>query len=161
MTSRRVVAVLAAMLVTIALGTGCSRGKVPAAGETSAQSSRTAAAATTTTPTTTTPAPSDEDEVRAAVMAFQDAYNTQNWDAYLALMCPSWAAQYTGPVMDSLKKTRVDQGLTTVTVNSVQIVGDDATATVDAQNEMLGRKTLDFKLVREDGWRMCMPNGVQ
>jgi len=159
MTSRRVVAVLAAMLVTIALGAGCSRGKVPAAGETSAQSSRTAAADITTT--TTTPAPSDEDQVRAAVMAYQDAYNTQNWDAYLALMCPSWAAQYTGPVMDSLKKTRVDQGLTTVTVNSVQIVGDDATATVDAQNEMLGRKTLDFKLVREDGWRMCMPNGVQ
>jgi len=159
MTSRRVVAVLAAMLVTIALGAGCSRGKVPAAGETSAQSSRTAAADITTT--TTTPAPSDEDQVRAAVMAYQDAYNTQNWDAYLAMMCPSWAAQYTGPVMDSLKKTRVDQGLTTVTVVSVQIVGDDATATVDAQNEMLGRKTLDFKLVREDGWRMCMPNGVQ
>lgn len=158
MTSRRVAAVLAAMLVTVALGAGCSRGKVPAAGETSAQSSRTAAAATTTT---TTPAPSDEDQVRAAVMAFQDAYNTQNWDAYLAMMCPSWAAQYTGPVMDSLKKTRVDQGLTTVTVSGVQIVGDDATATVDAANEMLGRKTLDFKLVREDGWRMCMPNGVQ
>jgi hypothetical protein len=103
---------------------------------------------------------SDEDQVREAVLAFQDAYNTQNWDAYLELMCPSWRAMYTGPVMDSLKKTRVDQGLTTITVNSVRIVGDDATATVDAQNELLGRKTLDFKLVRDDGWRMCMPNGV-
>ena len=94
-------------------------------------------------------------------MAFQQAYNTQNWDAYLELMCPSWRAQYTGPVMDMTKKTRIDQGLTTMTVNSVQIVGDEATATVDAQNEMLGRKTLDLKLVREDGWRMCMPSGVQ
>ena len=157
MTSRRVVAVLAAVLVTVALGAGCSREKTPTAGETSAESSRTAAAVTTTT----TPAPSDEDQVRAAVLAFQDAYNTQNWDAYLEMMCPSWAAQYTGPVMDTLKKTRVDQGLTTVTVTGVQIQGDDATATVDAQNEMLGRKTLDFKLVREDGWRMCMPNGVR
>jgi hypothetical protein len=160
MTSQRLVAVLAAMLATAALGAGCSRGKVPTAEETSAESSQTAAAATTTS-ATAAPAPSDEDQVRETVLAFQDAYNTQNWDAYLALMCPSWAAQYTGPVMDSTKKTRVDQGLTTVAVTSVQIVGDDATATVDAQNEMLGRKTLDFKLVREDGWRMCMPNGVQ
>ncbi len=157
MTSRRVVAVLAAMLVTVAMGTGCARGKVPAAGETSAQTTRTAASATTTT----TVAPSDEDQVRAAVKAFQDAYNTQNWDAYLESMCPSWRAQYTGPVMDLTKKTRVDQGLTTVSVNSVQILGDEATANVDAENELLGRKTLDFKLVRDDGWRVCMPNGVR
>ena len=49
-------------------------------------------------------------------MAFQDAYNTQNWDAYLELMCPSWRAQYTGPIMDATKRTRADQGLTTITV---------------------------------------------
>jgi hypothetical protein len=157
MTSRKVLAALAAMLVTIALSAGCSRGQVPAAGETSAESPSRAASATTTT----TAAPSDEDQVRAAVLAFQDAYNTQNWDAYLESMCPSWAAQYTGPVMDTLKKTRVDQGLTTVKVMTVRIDGNDATATVDAQNEMLGRKTLDFQLVREDGWRVCMPNGVR
>ena len=155
MASRRI---LAAMLVTVALTAGCSRGAVPPVGESNGESPRAAATATATT----TPAPpSDEEQVREAVMAFQDAYNTQNWDAYLELMCPSWAAQYTGPVMDMLKKTRVDQGLTTVDVNSVRIVGDEATATVDAQNEMLGRKTLDFQLVREDGWRVCMPNGVR
>ena len=78
MASRRGLAVLAAMLVTVALSAGCSRGKVPATEETSAESPRTVATATTTT----TPAPSDEDQVREAVMAFQDAYNTQNWDAY-------------------------------------------------------------------------------
>ena len=155
MASRKVTAVIGALLVTVALGAACSRGGTPVAVQTSAESSRTAASATTTTP-----APSDDDQVREAVAAFQDAYNTQNWDAYLELMCPSWRAQYTGPVMDSTKKTRVDQGLTTVTVTSVRIVGDEATATVDAQNELLGRKTLDFTLVREDGWRMCMPNGV-
>ena len=159
MTSKRLVALLAAVLVTVTMGAGCSRGKVPAADESSAESSRPVAADTTTTTTTT--APSDEDQVRDAVMAFQDAYNTQNWDAYLDSMCPSWRAQYTGPVMDLTKKTRVDQGLTTVNVTSVRIVGDEATATVDAQNELLGRKTLDFLLVREDGWRMCMPNGVR
>jgi len=159
MASRRVLTVIGAMLVTVALSAACSRGGTPVAEETTAQSTQTSAAETTTTTTTT--APSDDDQVRETVMAFQQAYNTQNWDTYLELMCPSWRAQYTGPVMDMTKKTRIDQGLTTMTVNSVQIVGDEATATVDAQNEMLGRKTLDLKLVREDGWRMCMPSGVR
>jgi FlaG/FlaF family flagellin (archaellin) len=154
MASRKVTAVIGAVLVTVTLGAACSRGGTPVAERTSAEASQTA------TTTTTTAAPSDDDQVRETVMAFQDAYNTQNWDVYLELMCPSWRAQYTGPVMDSTKKTRVDQGLTTVTVTSVRVVGDEATATVDAQNELLGRKTLDFNLVREDGWRMCMPNGV-
>lgn len=155
MASRRALA--GAMLITITLGVACSRGETPAAEQTAAESTQTSVADATTTTTT---APSDEDQVRAAVTAFQDAYNTQNWDAYLDAMCPSWAAQYTGPVMDMTKKTRVDQGLTTVKVMTVRIVGDEATATVDAQNEMLGRRTVELNLVRDDGWRVCMPNGV-
>ena len=158
MASRKVPAVISAMLVTVALGAACSRGELPVREETSAsaQSTRSAAPGTTTT----AQVPDDDQQVRDAVMAFQDAYNTQNWDAYLDAMCPSWAAQYTGPVMDLTKKTRVAQGLTTVKVMTVQVVGDEATATVDAQNEMLGRKTVELKLVRDDGWRVCMPNGV-
>jgi hypothetical protein len=146
------------MLVTVVLGAACSRGEAPAQQETSAgaQSTQPAASATTST----TQVPDDDQQVREAVMAFQDAYNTQNWDAYLDAMCPSWAAQYTGPVMDMTKKTRVDQGLTTVKVMTVRVVGDEATATVDAQNEMLGRRTVELQLVRDDGWRVCMPNGV-
>lgn len=158
MASRKVSAVIGAMLVTVLMGAACSRGETPVAQESTAESTQTSVAAATTTTTT---APSDDDQVRETVMAFQQAYNTQNWDAYLELMCPSWRAQYTGPVMDMTKKTRIDQGLTTMTVNSVQILGDEATASVDAQNELLGRKTLDLKLVREDGWRVCMPSGVR
>ena len=157
MASRKVPAVIGAMLVTVALSAACSRGGTPVAEETTAKSTQTSAAETITTTT----APSDDDQVRETVMAFQQAYNTQNWDTYLELMCPSWRAQYTGPIMDMTKKTRIDQGLTTMTVNSVQIVGDEATATVDAQNEMLGRKTIELKLVRDDGWRVCMPSGVR
>lgn len=157
MASRRVLAATSALLVTVALGAACSRGGPPAAEQTAAESTQTSVAAATTT---TTAPPSDDDQVRAAVLALQDAYNTQNWDAYLDAMCPSWAAQYTGPVMDMTKKSRVDQGLTTVTVTSVRIDGDEATATADAQNEMLGRRTVEFQLVRDDGWRVCMPNGV-
>jgi hypothetical protein len=162
MASRKVTAVVSAMLVTAALGAACSRGGTPVAERASVKSPRTSAELPRTAATeTTTPAlVSDEDQVREAVKAFQDAYNTQNWDAYLAAMCPSWAAQYTGPVMDATRKSRVDQGLTTITVTGVRIVGDEATATADAQNELLGRQTIDLKLVREDGWRVCMPNGV-
>jgi hypothetical protein len=159
MAPRKVPAVIGAMLVTVALGAACSRGEVPAREETSASAQSTQSAAPATT--TTAQVPDDDQLVREAVMTFQDAYNTQNWDAYLDAMCPSWAAQYTGPVMDLTKKTRVDQGLTTVKVMTVQVVGDEATATVDAQNEMLGRKTVELKLVRDDGWRVCMPNGVR
>ena len=158
MASRKVPAVIGAMLVTVTLGAACSRGELPAREETSASAQSTQSAAPATT--TTAQVPDDDQQVRDAVMALQDAYNTQNWDAYLDAMCPSWAAQYTGPVMDMTKKSRVDQGLTTVTVTSVRIVGDEATATADAQNEMLGRKTVEFQLVRDDGWRVCMPNGV-
>ncbi|BBZ19798.1 Rv0361 family membrane protein [Mycolicibacterium gadium] len=156
MAARRVSALIGAMLVTVLMGAACSSGGTPVAQESTAESTQSSVAATTTTT-----APSDDDQVRETVMAFQQAYNTQNWDAYLELMCPSWRAQYTGPVMEMTKKTRIDQGLTTMTVNSVQILGDEATATVDAQNELLGRKTLDLKLVREDGWRVCMPSGVR
>ena len=116
MASPRVLALIGAMLVTVALSAACSRGGTPVAEETTAKSTRTSAAETITTTTT---APSDDDQVRETVMAFQQAYNTQNWDTYLELMCPSWRAQYTGPVMDMTKKTRIDQGLTTMTVNSV------------------------------------------
>ena len=160
MASRKVPAVVGAMLVTVALGAACSRGGTPVPEQTGAEQTG-AEASRTAVPDTTTPAPSDDEQVRETVMAFQQAYNTQNWDAYLELMCPAWRAQYTGPIMDATKRTRADQGLTTVSVTGVQIVGDEATATLDAQNELLGRKTLDFKLVREDGWRVCMPSGVQ
>ncbi len=88
MASRRVLAVIGAMFVTVALSAACSRGGTPVAEETTAGSTQTSVADATTTTTTT--APSDDDQVRETVMAFQQAYNTQNWDAYLELMCPSW-----------------------------------------------------------------------
>jgi hypothetical protein len=38
----------------------------------------------------------------------------------------------------------------------VNITGDGATATLDAQSELLGRRTVEMKLAREDGWKACM-----
>ncbi|MCV7378106.1 hypothetical protein BST11_01945 [Mycobacterium alsense] len=100
---------------------------------------------------------SAEDQIRQTVMAFQDAYNTQNWDAYTELMCSAMRVEFTGPTMDYLKKTRVQNGLTTVKVTSVAITGDTATATMDAQNEALGFRSVSLPLKLEDGWKICKP----
>ena len=35
------------------------------------------------------------------------------------------------------------------------INGDNATATLDSQNELLGRLNVDIPLVHEDGWKIC------
>ncbi|MGH3525556.1 MAG: nuclear transport factor 2 family protein [Mycobacterium sp.] len=124
----------------------------------------------TTTPSATVPAPtsatasavppptvaSDEDQIRQTMQAFQDAYNTENWAAYRELMCPSMREQFTGTVMDTLKKTRRDQGLTQATVNSATIDGDTAMVMIDFQNETLGEKELMWPFERSDGWKVCM-----
>ncbi len=46
------------------------------------------------------------------------------------------------PLIAPMKKTRTDQGLTTITVTGVNVIRDTATATLDSQNELLGRKTM-------------------
>lgn len=146
------------LLVAGVVVASCSRGQAPVAQQTGPMSPP--AVASTSAPVAATPVPSpapvsDGDQVRAAVLAFQDAYNTQQWDAYLAGMCTAWRQQM-APLIDNVKKTRTDQGLTTVTVSGVNVTGDTATATLDAQNELLGHKTVELKLAREDGWKVCM-----
>ena len=128
----------------------------PVAGEDSA-----VVTAEVTPPAAPEPAPpppppmSDEDQVRAAVMTFQDAYNVQNWDAYRAMMCPAMRDRFTGPVMEMLKKTRTDSGLTNATVTAVEIDGDTARATLDSHSEAVGQMTVSLPLERSDGWKIC------
>ena len=99
---------------------------------------------------------SDEDQVRQTVKAFQDAANTENWDAYLELMCAPMRAKFTGTVMDYLKKDRERTGVTTATITSVSITGDDATVTMNSRNEALGSASVSLPLKREeDGWKIC------
>lgn len=108
-------------------------------------------------PTTTSVAPlSDEDQVRQTLLAFQDAANSQNWDAYLELMCAPERAKFTGSVMDYLKKARAQDGPTTITITSVTINGDDAEARYVAHNETRGPASAGLPLKREeDGWKIC------
>ena len=149
--------VLSTVVVMTVLTTSCGKDDAPAA-----QSAQSSSSSTTTqaapAPPPPPPAPlSDEDQVRQAVRAFQDASNTQNWEAYLDAMCPAMRAQFTGPIMDSVKKNRASVGITTANVDSVTFKGDKATAILDATNELAGNMKVPIQLARgDDGWAVCV-----
>ncbi|OOK65273.1 hypothetical protein BZL29_7984 [Mycobacterium kansasii] len=119
-------------------------------------STSAAGSAATSPPAPPTPTTvSDEDQIRQTVTAFQDAYNTQNWQAYTELMCTAMRAQFTGPVMDYVKKGRAEAGLTQVTITSVTVTGDTAIAAMNSSNEALGTRSVTLPLKLEDGWKIC------
>ncbi len=153
-TTTFVAAAAALAFATIVASCSVVTGGTPALPHTSAPTSATAAP--TNSPAPPAP-PSDEDQIRQTVMAFQDAYNTQNWGAYTELMCSAMRAEFTGPTMDYLKKSRTQNGLTTVKITSVAISGDTATVAMDAQNEALGSASVSLPLKLEDGWKICKP----
>lgn len=106
-------------------------------------------------PSTST-APSDEDAAIATVKAFADSYNSQNWEAYVELMCAPMRAKFTGVVMDYLKKGRIQSGPTTASGITITINGDNATASFDSHNEAMGSRRVSIPLKREeDGWKVC------
>jgi predicted lipid-binding transport protein (Tim44 family) len=145
----------ARLLLVAAVTASCATEGAPVA-ETTTPASATSAASAAATTNAPSPTPkSDDDQIHDTVMAFQDAYNTQNWDVYLNLMCRAMREQFTAPVMERLKTTRTDSGLTQVISVKTKVDGDNATATLDAQNELLGRQTVELPLVREGGWKIC------
>lgn len=154
-TTRRLSCIAGAAALAISI-VGCGREATPAP---SATSSAASAAAGTTTPAPAVPPPlSDDDQIRQAINAVQDAYNTQNWVAYKELICPKMAESFNGPVMEMLKKTRADNGLTQViAISNIVITEPNATAQLDAQSEVSGRQSVTMKLARDqDGWKVCM-----
>jgi hypothetical protein len=155
----RPIAVMACGLAA-ALLVSCSSAEKPA--DTPSDQSTPAAPASSAAPQAPLPpAPmSDEDQIREALKASQDAYNTQNWDAYLEMLCPVQRAKFTGEIMNMVKKGRAENGLSFMTVTSVAIDGDTAKATVEASNEVLGTQTLTLPLERSDGWKLCVKDGT-
>jgi hypothetical protein len=104
-------------------------------------------------------APSAEDQIRETLMAFQDSYNTQNWDAYLQLMCTAMRNGFSGTAMNYVKKGRAQNGVTTIkSIDKIVVAGDTADATFEAQNETLGNRTMSLPLKLEDGWKICKTN---
>jgi len=148
---------VAAVLVAAAITAACS---TTTGGAPVTQHTTTSARAANPTNSIAAPSPSaavsDEDQVRQTVKAFQDAYNTENWDAYLDVMCAPMRAKFTGSVMDYLKKDRAQAGVTTVSTTAVSISGDTATVTMTSHNEAMGTRSVSLPLKREeDGWKIC------
>jgi hypothetical protein len=148
----------AAIMAATGLAISCSHHTAGTAMPARTSASTTAPAATHTSapaaaPTST--ATSDEDQARQTVQAFNDAYNTQNWQAYTELMCTAMRAQFTGVVMDYVKKGRASNGPNTIKSMTIAITGDTATATINGANEALGPGTIKLPLKREDGWKVC------
>ncbi|MBB3606662.1 hypothetical protein FHT40_006353 [Mycolicibacterium sp. BK556] len=142
-------------LLAAAALVACSSGGQPVSQQTGAPTSATAAPATTVA-APPPPPPSDEDQIKETVLAYQDAYNTQNWDAYADLLCTAMRQKFTGVVMEMLKKTRHDNGLTQVKSITPKVTGDTAVVTMDAENETMGTSTVQLPLKREDGWKICV-----
>jgi len=143
------------LLAAVAL-VGCSSGGQPVTQQTNAPTSAAAAPATPVAAPPPPPPASDEDQIKETIQAYQDAYNTQNWDAYADLLCTAMRAKFTGVVMDMLKKTRHDSGLTQIKSITPTVTGDTAMVTIDAQNETMGTQTVQLPLKREDGWKICV-----
>ncbi|OBK89690.1 nuclear transport factor 2 family protein [Mycolicibacter sinensis] len=156
MMTMRWYAAISWLLVTSVLVVSCSS-SLTAGTPVAEHSSSPTPVAAAPPPPEPPPPPSDEEQIRQTVQAFQDAYNTQNWDSYKEQMCPVMRDQFTdGPVMDLLKKTRTDNGLTRATVRAVDIDGDVATVTLDSHNEALGNLAPTLRLERADGWKICV-----
>jgi ketosteroid isomerase-like protein len=146
-----------ALLVGAAITTACSSttGGAPVT-QHATTSARAASPTTSVAAAPPSAALSDDDQIRQTIKAFQDAYNTENWDAYLDLMCAPMRAKFTGIVMDYLKKDRAQSGVTTVTSMSVSITGDTASVKMEARAEVLGSRSVSMSMKREeDGWKIC------
>jgi hypothetical protein len=159
-TAPQLVAALAAASVAAALATSCAHSTGGSATiQHSTQPSTTGAgSATHPTPTAApppTPVASDEDQAKQSVTTFQDAYNSQNWEAYTEMMCTAMRNQFTGVIMDYVKKGRVQNGPVAIKSMTIAITGDNATATIHGASEGLGPGTIQLPLKREDGWKVC------
>ncbi|GLE50735.1 Rv0361 family membrane protein [Mycobacterium montefiorense] len=150
---------LCALGVAAALTTSCT---TVTGGSALPQQTGTSTSATAAAPpgSSASPAPSAkpaaEDQIRETLMAFQDAYNTQNWDAYLELMCTAMRNKFSGTAMNYVKKGRAQNGVTTIKdITSITITGGTADVKFVGQNETMGSHNVSLPLKLEDGWKIC------
>jgi hypothetical protein len=148
-------AVLAAAVICASCSSSTGGTAIPQHGATAKPAPASTAQASPPAAAPSSAAVSDEDQIRQTVSAFNDAYNSQNWEAYTELMCVAMRNQFTGVVMDYVKKNRANTGANTIKSIAVTISGDSATASITGTNEAVGSGTINLPLKREDGWKVC------
>ncbi len=106
---------------------------------------------------TTRPAPTatDGDQVRRVLEGMNGSYNRSDFEAFASHVCADMLRA--GGYEAGWYQSRKSDGPTQITVNSVDVAGDDAVANVRfvAANHS-DAKTLDVDFLREgDQWKAC------
>ncbi|MDT5184057.1 MAG: hypothetical protein QOI29_2215 [Mycobacterium sp.] len=104
---------------------------------------------------TTRPTPTDEDQVRRVLAGMNGSYNRSDFEAFASHVCADMLRA--GDYEAGWYQSRKSDGPTQITVNSVDVTGDDAVANVRfvAANHS-DAKTLDVDFLREgDQWKAC------
>lgn len=106
---------------------------------------------------TTRPAPTatDEDQVRRVLEGMNGSYNRSDFEAFASHVCADMLRA--GGYEAGWYQSRKSDGPTQITVNSIDVTGDDAIANVRfvAANHS-DAKTLDVDFLREgDQWKAC------
>ena len=100
--------------------------------------------------------PSDEEQIRAVLTGMQDAWNGENWNEFKGFVCEP-SMQDDPPTDEDLQEERDQQGRSELTVKSIEISGDKASASVEQTYENSDEPdTEDVDFVREgDDWKVC------
>jgi hypothetical protein len=106
---------------------------------------------------TTRPAPTatDGDQVRRVLEGMNGSYNRSDFEAFASHVCADMLRA--GGYEAGWYQSRKSDGPTQITINSVDVTGDDAVANVRfvAANHS-DAKTLDVDFLREgDQWKAC------
>jgi hypothetical protein len=101
--------------------------------------------------------PSDEEQIRAVVDGFEEAWNRSDFEKFTSLVCAESLNNGDAPAKDEFMEQRRDDGRIELTVTSVDVHGEKATAKVDETNpQKHDTKSEDLDLVRENGkWKAC------
>jgi hypothetical protein len=141
------------------MGTGARMGRFIAGGALAAALAIVAASMVITA--RPAPAATDEDQVRAVLEGMNGSYNRSDFGAFASHVCADMLRA--GDYEAGWYQSRTSDGPTEITINSIDVTGDDAVANVRfvAANHS-DAKTLDVDFLREDDdWKACRYDASQ
>jgi hypothetical protein len=100
--------------------------------------------------------PSDEEQIRAVLTGMEDSYNRSDYAGFASHLCADMRADADFEL--GWHERRADDGRVDITVNSVDVTGDDAVANVEfAAANHDEPKTLDMDFLRQETeWKACL-----
>jgi hypothetical protein len=135
------------------MGRSARKGLIIAGGALAAALAIVATLMVVTTPPT--PTATDGDQVRRVLEGMNGSYNRSDFEAFASHVCADMLRA--GDYEAGWYQSRKSDGPTQITINSVDVTGDDAVANVRFVAANHGdAKTLDVDFLREgDQWKAC------